>query len=470
MNDISNIILDRVSEYMFCNNLLQKPDPLIFVGLSGGSDSVALLHILKTLGYNNIIATHCNFQLRGEESERDEAFCQELCDRLNVHLLKRRFNTPKYMEENHLSLEMACRKLRYDWWSQLLQSPQYDIKRYKRYIVVGHHIDDSIETILMNMMRGTGIKGLTGIVPHNRQTHVVRPLLCLNRQDIIDYVNDNGLEYVTDSTNRECDCQRNQIRNRLLPLMDEINPNARRGIVKTMYNLQDIENIAYTQINDKLDEHVFEETRNGKTIRHLITEDMDVHRQDFGVLVREFILSQGVKLHPNTLAEVIDAACLGVRKIFQGDNYWICNSEDELLAETKPLNFDEEVYTIDGTNIVPPSNIFDDFNIFETTPAELENRKVDPTMTLIDPDKIALPLVIRHWREGDRILPFGRQQTKLVSDLMSDAHFTWWQKATNWLVTDSNDNVLWVYGLRSSDLAKIDSTTTKIVAIVGPEK
>lgn len=466
MNDISNNILERVKRFMAENHILQSERPLIFVGLSGGSDSVALLHILKSLGYTEIRASHCNFQLRGEESERDMQFCENYCKNLGIKLYKRRFNTTKYMEEHHLSLEMACRELRYDWWSEMIHEFTADVPPKYRFIAVGHHLDDSIETMLMNMMRGTGINGMTGIVPHNKATHVVRPLLCLTRQDIVDYCYYNGLDFVTDSTNRENDCVRNNIRNRVLPLLEEINPNARRGIINTMSHLKEIQAIAYEHIDLKLQEHVYIEDRNGMEIRHLLTGEMDVNREDFPTLVREFLLTQGVRLHPNTFAEVLEAAKKGDRKIFQGDRYWICNSEVDLIAETQPINLCHEIYEIRGEEFFPSNNILSDLHIFETTPDRLDTLKVDPTMTLIDPDKVRLPLFIRHWREGDRIQPFGRKQTKLVSDLMSDAHFSWWQKATNWLVTDATDEVLWVSGLRSSDVAKIDNNTKKIVAIV----
>ena len=339
MSDISNNILNRVKQFLTDNNLLQAEHPLIFVGLSGGSDSVALIHILKTLGYANVVATHCNFQLRGEESERDQTFCENLCRQMRIKLYKRRFSTFDYMERKHLSLEMACRELRYNWWAELINTFVSDTPHDQRFIAVGHHLDDSIETVLMNLMRGTGINGLTGIVPYNMATRVVRPLLCLTRNDIISYVDDNGLGYVTDSTNRENDCQRNSIRNRLLPLMEEINPNTRRGIINTMAHLQEIRDIAYQHIDEKLEEHVMTEDRSGWMIRHLMTRDMDVNRSDFPTLVREFILSQGIRLHPNTLAEVVQSARFGERKIYQGEGYWICNSEDDLLAEAKPLDF-----------------------------------------------------------------------------------------------------------------------------------
>lgn len=469
MGDYSKQILDNVKRFIEQRGLFRVQEPLVFVGLSGGSDSVALLHILLSLGYKNVIAMHCNFQLRGEESERDQKFCQTLCKRLGVKLLLRRFNTPRYMEEHRLSLEMACRELRYNWWEEMLNDTAYEPRRSRRFIAVGHHLDDSVETFLMNLMRGTGIRGLTGIVPYNRQTHVVRPLLCLSRKDILDYVTENSLDYVTDSTNRENDTQRNAIRNSLLPFMEEINPNARRGIIRTMQNLQDIEAIAFDEISQKLDEHVFVETRNDLKIPHLMTRDMDVNRQDFPVLVREFLLSQNIKLHPNTLAEVTEAARLGERKIFQGESYWICNSETDFIVAPQPITLDDEEYIIKGIEFLPKNDVLSDFNIFETTPQKIASLKCEPTMTLIDTDKVSLPLKIRHWREGDRIVPFGHTQSKLVSDLMSDAHYSHWQKLTNWLVTDETGEILWVYGLKSSDKARIDSRTKNVVAIIGPE-
>ena len=474
MNDISANISDIVGQFLASKRLLQKKNYLVFIGLSGGSDSVALLHILKSLSerHNNnmlLVATHCNFNLRGEESIRDMEFCKQLCQDLQIRLIVREFNTFKYMEDHRVSLEVACRELRYNWWKELLEDKEWEHNRGKRFIAVGHHQDDSIETILMNLMRGTGIKGLTGIVHHNRQNHVIRPLLCLNRQDIISYCEAEGLQFVTDSTNRENNTQRNSIRNRLLPLMDEINPNARRGIIKTMFNLQDMEKLAYSEIERKLNEHVVKEQRSKKVIMHLMTKDMDVNRDDFPVLVREYLLSCGITLHTNTLASVIEAARLGQRKIFQGESYWVCVSEEDVIANKTPYNFNSEKFNINGETFFQNPELLRDFNIIYTTRDKLDSLKVEPTMTLIDMKKVKLPLSIRHWRKGDRIQPFGRQQTKLVSDLMTDAHFSWWQKATNWLVTDATGTVLWVYGLRSSEVAKVDENTKKIIAIIGPE-
>ena len=256
MSQKSQHILQRVAEFIEKKGLLMPPQleplapssarvqrseqplkpfeplepfkPLLsptYVALSGGPDSVALLHILHTLGYE-CKALHCNFHLRGAESDRDQQFCETLCASLGIPLEVRQFDTFAYMKEHHLSVEMAARELRYNWWQSLTP------------IALGHHQDDSIETMLMNLMRGTGIHGMTGIVARNEARHIIRPLLCLSRQDIVDYLSDNGLTYVTDSTNAENETLRNQIRNQLLPLMEQMVPQARQGIAQTMEHLQ----------------------------------------------------------------------------------------------------------------------------------------------------------------------------------------------------------------------------------------
>ena len=248
MSQISQHILQRVAEFIakkglfFSRESETTGNPFVYVGLSGGPDSVALLHILHTLGYK-CKALHCNFHLRGAESDRDQQFCETLCASLGIPLEVRQFDTLAYMQEHQLSVEMAARELRYNWWQSLTHgeglgkvkkssngsngclTPSIPFKPLltplnpsnPTFIALGHHQDDSIETMLMNLMRGTGIHGMTGIVARNEAKHVIRPLLCLSRQDIVGYLNDNGLSYVTDSTNAETDTLRNQIRNQLLP-------------------------------------------------------------------------------------------------------------------------------------------------------------------------------------------------------------------------------------------------------------
>lgn len=204
------------------------------VALSGGADSVCLL--LKTVeAGHSVEALHCNFHLRGAESDRDEEFCHCLCRKLGVRLRVKHFDTAAYASEHKVSIEMAARELRYAWFEEVRQELGADK------ILVAHHQDDNIETMLFNLMRGTGISGLTGM--KTRNGHIVRPLLDMTRQEILDYLAARKQDYVTDSTNLETEAIRNKIRLQLLPLMEEIFPSVRKNLVKTMRFLQNAETV-----------------------------------------------------------------------------------------------------------------------------------------------------------------------------------------------------------------------------------
>ena len=227
------MIQQRVIRYIEKEHLF-LPDDKLLVALSGGADSVALLRVLHTAGYQ-CEAAHCNFHLRGEESNRDERFVRQLCQKYGIHLHTIDFNTTQYATEKHISIEMAARELRYQWFEKIRKECQADV------VAVAHHQDDSIETILLNLIRGTGITGLLGIRPRNGT--IVRPLLCINREEIIRYLQNIGQDYVTDSTNLEDEYTRNKIRLNLLPLMQEINPSVKNSLIETSNHLNDVATI-----------------------------------------------------------------------------------------------------------------------------------------------------------------------------------------------------------------------------------
>ena len=219
----------KVAQYIAQERLLEAGGKAI-VALSGGADSVALLLLLTELGYA-CEAAHCNFHLRGEESDRDEQFVRHLCEKRNIALHVVHFDTTQHAANRHISIEMAARELRYQWFETLRQELGADA------VAVAHHADDSVETFLLNLMRGTGINGLRGIRPRNG--HIVRPLLCLTRDDLLHYLDRQGQSYVTDSTNLQDEYTRNKIRLNLLPLMQEINPSVRRSILRTAAHLDE---------------------------------------------------------------------------------------------------------------------------------------------------------------------------------------------------------------------------------------
>lgn len=423
-------ILPLVSQFMADKCQISSTDTPLFVALSGGPDSVALLHILHTLGHP-IMALHCNFHLRGEESDRDQHFCEELCHRLNIELQVKHFDTFAYMEQHNLSLEMAARELRYQWWQELLADETHLRVRSRgternnsslhtfKLIALGHHQDDSIETLLMNLMRGTGINGLTGIVPRNEATLVIRPLLCLSRQQILDYLSAEGLGYITDSSNLENDTIRNQIRNQLLPLMEQILPQARHGISLTMQHLSEVANWYDTEIQQYIKENA----------RRVAIDPDNTYE----------MISRPTPhlIHPLT-------------QFYQQHGFDVKVSKDLLLATPKKTKVSDH-----------PSN----WSVTETHVSEATPGK-DSHTAYFDAALVTLPLSYRHWQQADRIAPLGMQgHTRLLSDVFSDHHLLPLQKQNVWIITDATGLILWVPDFVQSDNAKITSSTTKVLKV-----
>lgn len=412
-------ILPLVSQFMADHCGITTSTEPLFVALSGGPDSVALLHILHTLGHP-IFALHCNFHLRGEESDRDQRFCEELCRQLDVTLKVRNFDTFTYMEENHLSLEMAARELRYQWWQGLFAAGTLNSSLLTfNFIALGHHQDDSIETLLMNLMRGTGLNGLTGIVPRNEASHVVRPLLCLSRQQILDYLSDNGLTYITDSTNLENDTLRNQIRNQLLPLMEQILPQSRHGINLTMQHLQEVATWQDTEI---------QQYRQNNARRVAIDPE---HTYEMIPQPASHLI------HPLT-------------QYYQLQGFEVKVSKDLLLATPKPKPLPTR----------PIQWSIEEIPVAEATPGR------DPHIAYFDASVAVVPLSVRRWQQADRIAPLGMHgHTRLLSDVFTDHHLPPHHKQLLWVVTDATGQILWVPGLIQSDYAKITSSTEKVLKV-----
>ena len=227
------MIQQRIKQYIEKEDLFSSGSKIL-IALSGGADSVALLCILHAAGYP-CEAAHCNFHLRGEESNRDEQFVRQLCKKYGIHLHTIDFDTTRYAAEKHISIEMAARELRYNWFEEIRNQCRADV------VAVAHHQDDSVETILLNLIRGTGITGLLGIRPRNGV--IVRPLLCINREEIMRYLQSIGQDYVTDSTNLEDEYTRNKIRLNLLPLMQTTNPSVKNSLIETSNYLSDVATI-----------------------------------------------------------------------------------------------------------------------------------------------------------------------------------------------------------------------------------
>lgn len=429
---------NKVGAYIERYNLLNY-NGLYIVALSGGADSVALLLLLKEQGFR-IHAAHCNFHLRGEESDRDEAFCVELCGRLGIELHRVHFDTNTYADLHHVSIEMAARELRYRWFEQLRQ----DIGAAA--VCVAHHQNDSVETILMNIIRGTGLRGLTGIQARNG--FVLRPLLCVSRDEIERFLSERGQSYVTDSSNLTEDYMRNKIRLQVLPLLQTLNPAVLNHILQTA------ENLAAAQATiDVLLKGI------GGSNSLNLSEYTDY-------LSREYVTFEWLRNYGFNGSQVHQLLASDTGAIFTSPmGYEVLRDRNRLLVEPvlepmKPLKIPEE-----GVYVLPQmavSNHPDSKIRVKRTSVTVSK---DSTIATLDSQKVQFPLTVRRVSEGDWMVPFGMKGRKLLSDLMTDQRMSLFEKRRQLVVVDAHDEVIWAVGLRTDQRVAVTSDTAETLEL-----
>ncbi len=421
--------------YIERNRLLSGDRPVL-VGLSGGADSVALLGVLVRLGYP-CVALHCNFHLRGKESDRDEAFARGFSESLDVPFYTVGFDTVSYARERHVSIEMAARKLRYSWFEEMRERLEGEA------IAVAHLRDDSVERVLMNLARGTGSRGMIGIRPRNG--FIVRPLLCVSREEIVAWLAARGYAYVTDSTNLSDAYTRNFIRLRVLPLLEEINPSAREAIARSSGHLSAVETI-YRSVLEQARKEV------------MLSDD----RLSIEALMRfpspETILYELLKDYGFTRvvsADIFAALDGESGRLFYSPTHRLLKDRDSLWIA--PLGEKERrTFVLD-----PDRGVCHD-------PIELSFRKLvmtedfsierDRRIAYLDYDKLDFPLTLRTWREGDWFIPFGMRGRKKLSDYFSNRKFSRIEKERTWLLC-GGEAIVWVVGERIDDRFRIDRST-----------
>ena len=432
----------KVERYIEKYKLLNTND-LYIVALSGGADSVALLLLLKNAHFN-VHAAHCNFHLRGEESDRDEAFCVELCKGLGVELHRAHFDTREYAELHKVSIEMTARELRYKWFEQLRQ----DIGAAG--ICVAHHRDDSVETVLLNLVRGTGLRGLTGI--HPRNGNILRPLLCVSRAEIEAFLAEKGQEYVTDSTNLEANVQRNIVRLEVLPLLRNLNPAVAENIQRTAENLaeaQQVLNVAISRFNDS-------------NVLNL----NDVEK--FGsseYLAFEWLKKYG--FNGEQVRQILDAETGKI--VSSGTGYDVLKDRGRLIVEKSEVTFHSQrnVISRPSKRIVVPEE--GTYVLDENTRFSVRKRPVyvskEPHIATLDATKVRFPLTIRRVEEGDWMQPYGMKGRKLLSDLMTDLKMTAFEKRRRLVVVDNQGVVVWLVGLRAAQCVAVTDQTKEVLEI-----
>ena len=434
-------LFQQTVENFIATHRLMSRDQRTLVALSGGADSVALLHVLHALGYP-IEAVHCNFQLRGEEADRDEEFCRSLCEGLGVTFHIAHFATREYAEAHHVSIEMAARFLRYDYFERL----RIDIAA--EVVAVAHHKDDSVETVLLNLIRGTGIHGLAGIAP--KRDNIVRPLLCVGRSDIEAYLAEKGLTYVTDSSNLVDDVVRNKIRLNILPLMRDINPSVTDSIALTAGRIRQAADV----FDQTMAQRVAEAT--------VVGQRKGVMGFDMGRILDEYTLFYILKDFGFSPAAVTDIfqAMQGHRTgaVFASATHELVFHRKQLLVRPlqspfKPMAIPMEgcyVLSTDSRLRVSKKVVDKDFVIPK-----------QPTTVALDADKVVFPLHVRQAAQGDRFAPFGMNgKTRLVSDFLTDLKIDLFEKRDQLLLTDASGAILWVISRRPDHRFRITKTTT----------
>ena len=439
------ITVQKVSQFIHRHRLFTTDEKLL-VGVSGGADSVALLHILHQLGYSCIVA-HCNFHLRGEESDRDARFVQSLAKELNFPLRMVDFQTEKYASEQKISIEMAARELRYQWFAELKEAEKVDC------IAIAHHTDDMVETFLINLTRGTGIHGLTGIKPSNNG--IVRPLLCLSRREIKAYLEENNFAFVEDSTNKETIYIRNKFRNQIIPLMQEINPSFNESLLQTIRNLRETELFVEKRL-ETMKENGLKENADGTiiiSIKKLKEEPSPA-----------FVLYELLQPYGFTAAVVNDICRQSdgtSGKPFFSKKYRIVKNREQLILTKRKEGVPKVYYLNENENFI--SEPFEMSITLQQHDADWKIVK-DKHFCYLDVDKLTFPLEIRKWKKGDSFVPFGMKNRKKVSDFFIDKHYSIWQKEQTWLLL-SGGEIVWIIGERSDDRFKIESKTKKIVIL-----
>ena len=421
----------------------------ILVALSGGADSVALLRILLRLGFH-CHAVHCNFHLRGEESNRDEQFVTDLCRMLGVPCEVAHFDTTAYASEHKQSIEMAARELRYREFERLRQAHGLDA------IAVAHHQDDAVETMLLNLIRGAGINGLTGMKVKNG--HVVRPLLCLTRDEVISYLDLLGQPYVTDSTNLTDAYARNKVRLNLLPLMEQINPAAKENIMQAALHLGE----AATIYNN-----VIEETKT-----RLVTPQAEGIDIDIAALlateVPQAYLFEIVHPYGFNSAQVTDifrSLTAEAGRVFESADYTLLRDRTHLLLRRKvtPIVADGIGYTLplEGSLQLPDGTQFIVTTIEPDTTWSVPKHS---DVLCLDLARISQPLTLRHPQQGDRFCPFGMKGSKLLSDFYNDLKLPHTEKAKQWVLCHGEE-IVWAVGQRSSEYYRLDGKVERVLCI-----
>lgn len=453
-------LLNQFIKNITQQNLFQKNDYLL-LAVSGGADSVALCELCFQAGFQFEIA-HCNFQLRGEESERDEEFVRKLGEKYRTRVFVKKFDTKEYAEEKRISIQVAARELRYEWFQKLLTSiePSTLNLQPSMWLLTAHHANDNIETLLMNFFKGTGIKGLQGILP--RQGKIIRPLLFAKREEIELFNKENSLDFVEDSSNLSVKYTRNYFRHQLIPSIEKVFPQAEDNLIKNIERFSEIE-ILYQQSILLHKKKLIEQKGNEihipvlkllksdplKTIIYEIIKDYGFTAHQTDEVLNLLKSESGKYISSGTHKIIKNRSWLTISPIntLEANHILIHENDKEVAYEAgeikiKITNAESEIKERFSENVISKTN----------------------EMATLDAANITFPLLLRKWKQGDYFYPLGMQKKKKLSRFFIDQKMSITDKEKIWVI-ESNKRIIWIIRKRIDDRFKVTDKTKKVLSI-----
>jgi tRNA(Ile)-lysidine synthase len=431
-------------KYIVNNNLFYVQDSLL-LAVSGGVDSVVLCELCHQSGFQFSIA-HCNFQLRGEESERDKNFVQQLSEKYKAPFLLKEFDTEKYAGDKKLSIQEAARELRYNWFNELIKNGE------AKYLLTAHHLDDNIETMMMHFFRGTGIYGLRGMLP--KQSHIARPLLFARKQELKEFAEQHQLSWVEDSSNVQDKYTRNYFRNQLLPLVQQAYPRVEQNLEHNLQRFGEVE-ILYKQALDQHKKKLLEQKGAETHIAVLkLKKSVPLHTIVFEI-IRDFGFS------PQQTGEVINLLDSESGKYMLSATHRILKNRNWLIIS--PIQTGQsQTLLIENTDTAID---FEQGNLrLQSLPAEKCAISNNHFTACLDSKEIRFPLLLRKWKQGDYFYPLGMRKKKKLSRFFIDQKLSLADKEKTWVV-ESNKKIIWVVGMRIDDRFRITDATKLVLKI-----
>ena len=441
------MLIDKFQEYVTREKLFTSKDKILLT-VSGGVDSMVLMSLCVNSGYTVGVA-HCNFSLRGAESDEDEILVQEHARKYGIECHNRRFDTVGEMERTGESMEMAARRLRYTWFAELCEEHGYTV------IAVAHHIDDSIETFFINLLRGTGLRGLTGI--HQQVGRVVRPLMFATRKEIVEYALHKHIPYREDSSNKTTKYLRNKIRLGLTPRIREINPRFPFIMSRNIERL-----MAAQRFIDGAIDHIYADavSDDGGIITINIDRITDAD-------TREFVIYEILSSRFGFKGDVVDGLCRALqnettgRRFYSRSHVAYVDRGNIVVAEVS----DEDSCQVSVKQSQQRAYCGNAVLYFEVVDVDsLPSYNVADNVALLDADKVAFPLTLRRWSEGDTFIPFGMTGRKKVSDFLIDGKISMAEKGRQFVLI-SGSEIAWLVGRRIADPFRITDQTERVLRI-----